>query len=269
MITLRKKPILITLLLILCSFTYSVKAKPINYHLVWSDEFNYRGFPDTTKWSFATVGNFLHWGNNELQYYTREEKKNAYVSKGNLRIQAIKNGDKITSARLESAGKGNWKHARVEVRAKLASGRGVWSAIWLLPSNWNFSKGYVDGEIDVAEYLGFNQDSVFHAVHTYTHNFDRKETNTDATLVFDSVEAYHVYAVEWNSDTISFFIDDKLVHSYIRTENLHLRWSFNQPYSLILNVAVGGEWAATKGIDYDCFPVQMYVDYVRVYEADL
>lgn len=245
-----------------------LKAQDPKYTLVWSDEFNYRGLPDSTKWAYDTVGNLWQWGNNELQQYTSFNKENAFVSNGALKIQVVDKGGRITSARLQTKASGSWKYARIEIKAKMASGRGLWSAAWLLPVDWEFSDGYIDGEIDFAEHVGFTSDSIYQAIHTYTHGFDSKETFTTVTPIADCETEYHRYAVEWSGEYIQFFVDDTLTSTYLKSEHRHLRWTFNQSYFLLLNVAVGGSWAASDGIDYDCFPAQMAVDYVRVYRVD-
>jgi beta-glucanase (GH16 family) len=124
---------------------------------VWSDEFNYDGLPDSTKWNYDVGGH--GWGNNELQFYTQQRVENARVEHGNLIIEARKEtwqGKNYTSARLVSKNKGDWQHGKIEVRAKLPSGRGTWPAIWMLASTTPL-KWPDDGEIDIMEHVGFDQ----------------------------------------------------------------------------------------------------------------
>ena len=128
-----------------------------SYRLVWSDEFDYNGLPDSSKWAYDTEGNHAGWGNNEAQYYTSEREKNAKVENGVLRLIAHKEPYKdkeYTSARLVS--KGHWQYGRIEVKAKLPPGTGTWSAIWLMPEGWSFKDGnWPDiGEIDIMEHVG-------------------------------------------------------------------------------------------------------------------
>lgn len=257
-------------MLFICTFSTccarQLFAQPENKTLVWSDEFNYIGLPDAARWDYSTVGNLFQWGNHELQHYTREEAKNSFVALGRLAIKAVKEGERITSARLQTKTSGNWQHARVEVRAKMASGRGLCSAIWLLPSSWDFSQGRSDGEIDIAEYVGFSKDSIYHTVHASACDSDVHSYSSVASFVSRSEQDYHIYAVEWDDERVDFFVDGRLTHSYKRAEHPQLRWAFDESYYLILNVSVGGNWAAMHGIDYDCFPAKMLVDYVRIYE---
>ena len=129
------------------------------YKLVWSDEFNYSGLPDSKKWSYDTSGNASGWGNNEAQYYTNAQLKNAEVKDGCLHINAIKEdfeGKKYTSARLVTKSKGDWLYGKVEVRAKLPEGRGMWPAIWMLPTDWSYGGWPASGEIDIMENVGYD-----------------------------------------------------------------------------------------------------------------
>lgn len=126
------------------------------YHLVWQDEFNYHGHLDSAKWNYETGGD--GWGNNELQYYTGRRLKNARVENGRLIIEAHKEnygGKQYTSARVTTTEKGDWTYGRIEVKAKLPSGRGTWPAIWMLPTDWIYGDGSWpdNGEIDIMEHV--------------------------------------------------------------------------------------------------------------------
>ncbi len=128
-----------------------------DYNMVWSDEFDYEGLPDSTRWDYDTEGNEDGWGNREAQYYTKANEKNAYVKNGALNIVAHKEsfgGKEYTSARLVS--KADWKYGKVEVNAKLPAGYGTWSAIWMMPGGWSYNDGnWPDiGEIDIMEHVG-------------------------------------------------------------------------------------------------------------------
>jgi beta-glucanase (GH16 family) len=139
------------------------------WQLVWSDEFNYSGLPDRSKWGYDVGGH--GWGNKELQYYTERRKENARVENGHLIIEARRDGsesNEYTSARLVSKGKGDWTYGRFEVRAKLPSGRGTWPAIWMLPSVKSYGGGgWPDnGEIDIMEHVGFDPNVIHGSAHT-------------------------------------------------------------------------------------------------------
>jgi len=144
-----------------------------NYELVWSDEFNYSGLPDGSKWSYDTDGNAGGWGNNEAQFYTSGRLKNAEVKDGVLSINAIKEdyeGRKYTSARLVTRGKGDWLYGKVEVRAKLPDGRGMWPAIWILPTDWSYGGWPASGEIDIMENVGYDPFVIVASAHTQAYN---------------------------------------------------------------------------------------------------
>lgn len=236
------------------------------WKLVWSDEFNYNGLPDSTKWNYDIGGS--GWGNNELQYYTYKQPANARTSDGKLVIEALKekHGDNnYTSARLVTKGKGDWKYGRIEVKAKLPKGRGTWPAIWMLasttPLEWPD-----DGEIDIMEHVGFHHGYIHASVHCKKYNHVIGTQKTDTLFVPDCSTAFHIYALEWNAETISIFVDQKKYFTFRNEHSGHEAWPFNQPFHLLLNLAVGGNWGAQKGVDENIWPQRMEVDYVRVFQ---
>src|SRR4051812_32607463 len=164
----------VCLLFILVSFaSCSSSIETTNnreWKLSWSEEFNYTGLPDSTKWGYDTGGN--GWGNNELQFYTKSIS-NAEVSNGTLKLRAIhetKNNREYTSARLVTKGKADFTYGRIEIRAKLPAGRGLWPAIWMLGCNAGKVNWPECGEIDIMEHVGFEKDSVMATIHTKAYN---------------------------------------------------------------------------------------------------
>lgn len=233
--------------------------------LVWSDEFNYTGLPDSTKWNYDTGGH--GWGNNELQYYTAKRPENARVENGMLTIEARREdwqGRQYTSARLITRGKGDWQYGRIEVRARLPKGRGTWPAIWMLastePLEWPD-----DGEIDIMEHVGWNQNYIHASIHSKKYNHVAGTQKTDTIVVPDASEAFHVYALDWTADSITVSMDDSTYFRFANERTGKDAWPFSQPFHLLLNVAVGGNWGGAKGIDDSIWPQKMEVDYVRVY----
>lgn len=244
------------------------------WRIVWSDEFDYTGLPDPAKWGYDVGGH--GWGNKELQNYTARRKENARVENGRLIIEARRDGSKnqmYTSARLVSKGKGDWTYGRFEVRAKLPSGRGTWPAIWMLPSQKSYGGGgWPDnGEIDIMEHVGFDPDVVHGSVHTkaYYHSIGTQKTGKIA--VPTSRTEFNVYAVEWTPREIRWYINDNHYFTF-RNERLtsptadYKQWPFDKPFHLILNVAVGGTWGGTQGIDDSIWPQRIEIEYVRVYK---
>ncbi|MDI3520684.1 MAG: hypothetical protein PWR04_672 [Anaerophaga sp.] len=239
------------------------------HELVWSDEFDYEGLPDGTKWNYDTIGNSYGWGNNELQYYTVEREENAWVDGEYLTITAIRepwNDFNFTSARLTTKEKGDWLYGRMEIRAKLPGGRGIWPAIWMLPTDWEYGGWPESGEIDIMEHVGYEPDSVYTTVHTGAFNHRQGTQVGDATYVPDCEDEFHVYAIEWNKEKIDFFIDKKKVFTFNNSKKGPREWPFDKRFHLILNVAVGGNWGGLHGVDDSIFPAEMKIDYVRIYQ---
>ena len=227
------------------------------YQLVWSDEFDYEGFPDSAKWIYDTEGNKAGWGNNELQIYTEQELKNAYVKNGKLHITAIHesiDGKDFSSARLNS--KEAWKYGKIEVNAKLPDAIGTWPAIWMMPEGWSFKEGnwpFV-GEIDIMEHVGYDPGTVHASAHSQDYQWQAGTQKTATISVPDATSDFHSYILEWSEDVMTVSVDDSLYFKYE-----------NEAFYLILNVAVGGAWGAVQGIDTAAFPQTMEIEYVRVY----
>ncbi len=242
--------------------------------LLWSDEFDIDGLPDSSKWSYD-VGDACNlemgcgWGNNELQYYTDSNKENARIENGVLIIEAHrkkkKNSD-YTSARLVSKNKGDFKYGRMEVRAKVPGGLGTWAAIWMLPTENKYGIWPRSGEIDIMEHVGFEKDSIFGTPHTEAFNGMIGTQKSGGIKMSAAENKFHTYAVEWTEDQITWYIDDTKYHQFKKEKNESAYWPFDQDFHFILNVAVGGNWGGKHGVDETIWPKKMLVDYVRVYE---
>ncbi len=240
-----------------------------DWRLVWNDEFDYRGLPDPAKWGYDTSRNGEGWGNNELQCYTAARRRNARVRNGALTITARREprgGKKYTSARLVTRGRQAWCYGRVEARVRFPEGRGTWSAVWLMPEESRYGVWPASGEIDLVEQVGYDSDCIVGTVHTTRHS------HLDGTQKNGSVRSpgvtreFHLYAIEWEPEQIRFYFDDRLYFVYENDGAGSAGWPFDQPFYLILNLAVGGNWGGQQGIDDRAFPQRMEVDYVRVYE---
>lgn len=250
----------------LLSLFLSVRLEA-QYIEVWSDEFDYEGLPDPGKWSYDVGGHGF--GNEELQYYTNSRSENARVENGKLIIEARKepyNGSEYTSAKLISRGKGDWKYGRFEIRAKLPTGRGIWPAIWMLPTHSVYGNWPASGEIDIMELVGYEPEKVHFTIHTEAYNHKIGTQVGTGTTLAAPYNNFYTYALEWTEDSLKFFVDDNLYFSVKREDNDYAKWPFDQPFYLLLNVAVGGTWGGSNGIDDAIFPQTMEVDYVRVYK---
>jgi len=239
------------------------------YQIVWSDDFDYEGLPDSTKWGYDTEGNEAGWGNQEAQHYTEAKEKNAFVENGILNIVAHKENfeDKdFTSARLFS--KADWKYGKVEVNAKLPEGTGTWSAIWMMPGSWSYNDGnWPDiGEIDIMEHVGHETGVVHASAHSKDYQWQKNTQKTTTVFIPDVDKHFHSYILEWTPNVLSAYVDDSLYFEY-KNEGLgETKWPYDKPFYLIMNVAVGGAWGNMKGIDNDAYPQTMEIDYVRIYQ---
>ncbi|GAB6281672.1 MAG: hypothetical protein STSR0008_04130 [Ignavibacterium sp.] len=237
--------------------------------LVWSDEFNYKGYPDPNKWSYDVGGH--GWGNNELQYYTEFELNNARVEEGKLIIEARKENyqnNLYTSARLVTKNKGDWTYGRFEIRAKLPSGRGTWPAIWMLPTDWNLGNGSWpdNGEIDIMEHVGYDPGVIHASIHCNKYVWTNSTQKTATIKIPDCTSEFHNYILEWSDSEIKIYVDDKYYFTFQNEGKGWEYWPFFKNFHLLLNIAVGGNWGGAQGIDDSIFPQKMEVEYVRVYK---
>lgn len=236
--------------------------------LVWSDEFDYNGIPDTSRWGYE-IGYIR---NNEMQYYT-DKPENARVENGNLVIEARNDSSiigndtvKVTSASLNTFGKQDWTYGRIEVRAKIPSFLGSWPAIWMLGSNIKQVGWPECGETDMMEHVGFDPDTLHFNIHTGAYNHV-KGTNKGKKVFVKNPEAdFHIYALEWHKDRMDFFLDSAKVFTFAKESDNEDVWPYDNPQYLILNLAVGGAWGGAKGVDLNALPQKFLIDYVRVYQ---
>ncbi len=240
--------------------------------LVWSDEFEGKGFPDESKWNYDLgdgCPDNCGWGNNELQYYTKDPK-NIGVENGKLVIHARKDsvGSKaFSSAKLISRAKGDWLYGRIEISAKLPQGKGTWPAIWMLPTDWKYGGWPASGEIDIMEHVGHDQGVIHGTVHTEAYNHMKQTQKEGIITIPDAHEAFHIYAVDWKENQMDFYVDEKLYHTVIRDpKDDYKGWPFDQRFYLILNIAVGGNWGGAEGVDPAIWPQKLEIDFVRIYQ---
>lgn len=248
--------------------------------LVWQEEFNYKGLPDTTKWGYE-VG---HIRNNEQQYYTHARKENVWVKNGVLTITGSKenypnefykkeNKDwrfkdstaQYTSASINTLGKAGWQYGRIEVRAKLPKGGGIWPAIWMMGTNRTELGWPKCGEIDIMEFIGNHPEEIYGTIH-YPDPASKENKSKGNKIIEKKLDhVFHVYAIEWNEQTIDVYFDKKKYHSFpIDTAGLGSENPFRKPFYLLMNLAMGANWPGP--IDESVLPQQFVIDYVRVYQ---
>ncbi len=280
------------------AFAFGPPAGP-EWKLAWSDEFDGAQI-DRAKWDFAIGNGFYNvdakawvpgWGNNELEYYT-DEAENAFVREGMLHIRAIKKPYKdfaYTSARLTTAKKDRGAlfsktYGRFEFRAKLPVGKGIWPALWMLPQTEAYGPWPCSGEIDVMEARGHEPNKVVGTTHFGTRWPAYAHASKDYVLPNGgSIADFHVYAIEWEPGEIRWYVDGRISAtqsswwSRSRTDGAKGQggggedklnaWPapFDQPFYLVMNVAVGGNFLGNPD-ETTRFPVEMVVDYVRVFD---
>lgn len=250
-------------------------VRPADARLVWSEEFDGRAL-DRAKWSFDTSRNKEGWFNGERQYYSANRPKNLRVGNGLLTIEARHEkldpakfpdwgGQEYTSAKIVSKGAG-WTYGFYEIRAKLPCARGTWPAIWMLPVD--MKKWPDDGEIDIMEHVGSEPHVIVATVHTKLFNHVLKTQRSAQKQLPTSCSAFHRYQLDWRPDSITIGFDDQAI---MRVKNDQPggkgAWPFDVPFQMILNLAIGGDWAGAKGIDDAAMPQRLEVDYVRVWQA--
>jgi len=238
------------------------------WEIVWSDEFDYEGLPDKTKWNYEE--GFVR--NEESQYYTRDRLENARVEHGLLVIECRKEHFtpkdhppvEYTSASLTTMTRADWRYGRIEVRAKLPKGQGVWPAIWTLGTNFSKTGWPACGEIDIMELVGKEPNHIYGTLHYSSEG--GKHAEDQGMLETDNPSGdFHIYAVEWDADRIDFFFDGKKYHTaFLEKAGPGDNNPFRQPHYLILNFALGGLWGGP--IDTTILPQQFLIDYVRVYQ---
>lgn len=239
--------------------------------LVWRDEFDGTGL-DESRWSVQTGDGcnlgICGWGNNELQWY---QASNAVVSDGVLRITARRQsvgGKPYTSARIRSAGKGDWTYARVEARARLPKGRGMWPAIWMLPTDNAYGGWAASGEIDIMELVGHQPATVHGTLHYGDASPNNRSSGASFTLPSGTfADDFHTFALEWEPGVIRWFVDGQLYQTQTQwsTTTGGFPAPFNRRFHLLINLAVGGNWPGNPDAD-TVFPQDMVVDWIRVYQ---
>ena len=238
------------------------------WNLVWADEFSGTSL-DLNKWSYQTGAG--GWGNNELQNYTNRVD-NATVGNGTLKIIAkteVYGGANYTSARIRTINKGDWRYGRIEMRAKLPIGQGIWPAFWMMPTENVYGTWPNSGEIDIMENLGHQPSITYGTIHTQSGVAGVSAYSTSSyTLPAASgtfASSFNVFAIEWEPNEIRWYVNNVLFAT--KTPTTLSPWRFSELFHIILNVAVGGNWPGAPN-GSTIFPQQMEIDYVRVYQKN-
>ena len=246
------------LLLLLFVLTACSQSKEPAWKLVWSDEFNYSGLPDSSNWG-NEVG-FVR--NNELQYYTQRRPENSLVYNGNLLIIGRKekyDSAEYTSASLTTDGRHSWTYGRIEARMKLPKGQGMWPAFWMLGQDIHQVGWPRCGEIDIMEHIN-NEDMLYGTLH-----WNNKGHVSSGTKIPCTVAQFHDYRIDWDKDSVRWFLDGRRYFGVCIRDSVNNTAAFHKPFYMILNLAIGGSWPKDPDATTQ-FPDTVYVDYVRVYQ---
>jgi beta-glucanase (GH16 family) len=235
---------------------------PDGWKLTWHDEFDGSQI-DPANWTYDTGAG--GWGNAELEHYTNRPE-NARLENGQLVIEARKEayqGAEYTSARLKTQGLREFQYGRVEARLRVPAGLGLWPAFWMLGADIAKNPWPKCGELDIMEYIGKEPNAVFGTMHGPGYSGAQgigKSIRPTAPIADD----YHVVAIEWSRDAVTWFFDGAPFHEVTRASLGNKDWVFDHPHFILLNLAVGGQWPGSPNTE-TAFPAQLRVDYVRVF----
>ncbi len=246
---------------------YSTPLVYEGMELVWSDEFDGEELNETY-WNFETGNGQSGWGNQELQYYRRD---NIFMKDGHMVIQARKEnfaGFNYTSSRIQTMDKFEFTFGRVDIRAVLPEGQGIWPALWSLGANFTEVGWPRCGEMDIMELVGHEPSTVHATVH-YADVGGNRIMNGDKISLSNGkkfIDDFHVFSLVWKEDRAEFYMDDRLYHTITKTSlGSQNPYPFNEPFFFIMNVAVGGLWPGNPN-ETTKFPQNMIVDYIRVFQ---
>jgi beta-glucanase (GH16 family) len=250
------------------------------YSLLWSDEFSGASL-DSADWNYDIGTGDNGWGNNEEQYYRSE---NASLQEGLLVIEAKEQAfgsRSYTSSRIKTQGKFNFKYGRVDIRAAMPEGKGMWPALWMLGDNITTVSWPYSGEIDIMEMVGgsglesrvvgtahWNNGGPVQAEGVTKQPYSPASFGDTYTLSGGETlaNAFHVFSFVWTSSQMTWYIDDVQYHSMAIDGGAELS-AFQKEFFLIFNVAVGGNWPGSPNANTN-FPQRMLVDYVRVFQQN-
>ena len=239
---------------------------PDGYKLVWHDEFDEGTELNSADWTHEVQKD--HWVNNELQNYVNHTTpKGRYVTEisgGHLQIHCFKEDGKIYSGRVYAKVKEGWKYGYIEASIKLPKGKGTWPAFWMMPVN--FKSWPADGEIDIMEEVGYHPDYVSSSLHANAHVHSNGTQVTHEMYCKGAEGEFHKYAIEWTAQNITTYVDGKVQLTYDNRGLGRDDWPYNDPFYVIFNLAWGGDWGGSQGVDENALPVTMEVDYIRVFQ---
>ena len=239
---------------------------PEGYQLVWQDEFDSGSELNQNDWTHEVKGK--GWVNNELQEYVNHKTPGGAlvteIKNGALRITALKENGKVYSGRVYAKVKEGWTYGYIEASIKLPKGKGTWPAFWMMPVN--FKSWPADGEIDIMEEVGYHPDYVSSSLHANAHVHSNNTQVTHEMKRAGAEGEFHTYAILWTAKNITTYVDGKVQLSYDNRGLGRDDWPYDDPFYVIFNLAWGGDWGGSQGVDESALPCTMEVDYIRVFQ---
>jgi beta-glucanase (GH16 family) len=261
---------ILKVLLLFIFLLISVISNSQTYKLVWSDEFNGEGLPDSAKWDYEL--GYIR--NDELQYYTKSTR-NVCQKKGNLEITVRKEatpkqGNKYgapatfdyTSGSIVTLGKNDCLYGKIEGRFKMPLGKSLWSCFWTLGSDIRQVGWPKCGEIDIFEHI--NNESIIYGTAHWADSLSGHTKNGTTSPELEVAE-WHIYSVEWTPQFIKWLIDGKVYHELNILNGIDSRQEFHRPHYILINLVIGGNWPGSPD-STTMLPATMYCDYIRVYQ---
>jgi|AntAceMinimDraft_17_1070374.scaffolds.fasta_scaffold38913_2 beta-glucanase (GH16 family) len=220
---------------------------------------------DTNVWNVA-VGD--KWSNNELQHYVDSEE-NLFFRDG-LVIRATFKDGIYRSSRIDTKHKFSFKYGKIDIVAKVPKGLGTWPALWMMSESELYGHWPKSGEIDIMEHVGRNEDNIFLCLHTEAYNHLKGDPFYHEKIIQGATDEFHTYSIDWNQDSITYYIDDKIIVKYSKfdkSDQTYRGWPFDHPYFLLINLAIGGKFGGR--VDDNIFPVEYIIKDIKIYQDEV
>ena len=258
---------MIKTILILFILFSSISVFAQKYVKVWGDEFNTPGLPDSTKWNYE-IGKIR---NSELQYFTYKRPENARIEDSILVIEARKEqfeGADYTSASIITKGIGDWKYGKVEISAKVPTGKGTWPALWMMPTYSEYGGWPRSGEIDIMEYIGVEPQNLWFTTHFYGTDGTGHDSDGSGPVntISNPFDQFIKFTLIWTPEKLEWYANDVKYHEYKKSADDSRVWPFDKKFYLIMGLSYGGKWGGMHGVDDSLLPHKFLIDYVRVYK---
>ncbi len=215
-----------------------------------------------------TVAVGKKWSNNEVQEYVDDEEHLYFDKDNGLTIKATYKNNQVKSTRIHTKDKFYFKHGKIDIIAKVPSGKGTWPALWMMPQEARYGGWPRSGEIDIMEHVGNEPNKIYTCIHTEAYNHRLDEQYYKVYFGKNIPDQFHKYSLLWEENKITYFLNDEIITTYQRGEEgkdtSHKGWPFNEDFYLIINLAIGGTLGGE--VDYTCFPQTFCVKDIKIYQ---